>query len=996
MFSASAFEGIAITEATRIVDANEQLARMLGLTSGEMVGREMLDFIAPDSRERAAAMLREGSLPVDEFFLLRKDGTVFPVEAQGRSFLYRGSPVRVTTIRDITVRREHEALLNGQRAVLEMIAKGMPLGETLDTLLRVIETQWPDMLCSILLLDPDGMHLRHAAAPNLPGEYLRAIDGASIGEGAGSCGTAAHRGEQVIVEDIAADPLWADYRGLALPHGLRACWSTPIFDPQHRVLGTFAMYYRTPRRPGAEHVRLVETVTHTAAIAILRHDREQALRLSEEKFSRAFRVSPDSITISRIEDGRFIEANEGFERMSGYSRAEAMGRTAIELGLWQNSGQRAKLLDGLRELGSVRDMDFDFTVKGGAVLACLVSAEKITVNGEECLLATTRDVTERKRAEETLRRTSTQMMELLARVTDGFVALDKEWRYVYVNPNAALMFGRDQASLLGKHIWTEFPEGVGEKFHLAYEEAMRDQQAKSIEAYYPPWKKWYENRIYPSPHGLSIYFRDITESKRAEALLRESELRYQNLLQSVEGIVWEADAATLRFTFASHQAERLLGYPVGQWLDEPSFWSEHLHPEDRAWAVESRKRQMQGEEPHAVEYRMISADGRVVWLRDIVSAIVDDHEPLYLRGLMIDITEQMLANEALRRSEAKFRAVAETATAAIFVYRGDEFAYVNAGAASITGYETGELAATKLSQIVHPDFHELVRGRGDLRVLGEETPSRYELKLVTKSGEERWVDFSTGLMEFDGKTAALGIAFDVTARKLAEEQLQHTTEQLRALSAHLQSVREEEQIRISREIHDQLGQAMTGLRMDVSWITKRLGADQPELVDRVEGMKSLIDETIQMVRRISSELRPGVLDNLGLIPAIDWQVKEFRTRTSIACELHLPDDSPVLSTESATAVFRIFQETLTNVARHSGADRVTVTITVHAGTLILEVADNGKGISPGDIGKSLGLVGMRERAMAVGGSVSVTGEPAKGTTVVLRVPLQRPAASPAK
>jgi signal transduction histidine kinase len=189
---------------------------------------------------------------------------------------------------------------------------------------------------------------------------------------------------------------------------------------------------------------------------------------------------------------------------------------------------------------------------------------------------------------------------------------------------------------------------------------------------------------------------------------------------------------------------------------------------------------------------------------------------------------------------------------------------------------------------------------------------------------------------------------------------------------------------------------MTGLRMDVSWITKRLGADQPELVDRVEGMKSLIDETIQMVRRISSELRPGVLDNLGLIPAIDWQVKEFRTRTSIACELHLPDDSPVLSTESATAVFRIFQETLTNVARHSGADRVTVTITVHAGTLILEVADNGKGISPGDIGKSLGLVGMRERAMAVGGSVSVTGEPAKGTTVVLRVPLQRPAASPAK
>jgi PAS domain S-box-containing protein len=171
------------------------------------------------------------------------------------------------------------ALLKSQNHVLELVARGAPLSETLDVFLRTIEAQSSGMLASILLLDEDGVHMRHVAAPSLPESYIRAIDGEPIGPSAGSCGTAAHRREPVIVADIATDPLWEGYRQVGLSHGLRACWSTPILDGQRRVLGTFAMYFRMPGRPSARHRQLIDVTAYTAAIAIAAHrDRQERAR----------------------------------------------------------------------------------------------------------------------------------------------------------------------------------------------------------------------------------------------------------------------------------------------------------------------------------------------------------------------------------------------------------------------------------------------------------------------------------------------------------------------------------------------------------------------------------------------------------------------------------------------------------------------------------------------------------------------------------------------
>lgn len=249
------------------------------------------------------------------------------------------------------------------------------------------------------------------------------------------------------------------------------------------------------------------------------------------------------------------------------------------------------------------------------------------------------------------------------------------------------------------------------------------------------------------------------------------------------------------------------------------------------------------------------------------------------------------------------------------------------------------------------------------------------------------------------RTAELSRANDVliqeiAERKRAEEQLKNSREHLRNLAAHLQSVREEERTRIAREIHDELGQTLTGLKMDLSWLGSKLSEDGGDvlralLLEKINAMSKLINATIQEVRKIATELRPGVLDDLGLTAAIEWQAQEFQTRTGLQCMVTLPPEDVTLDQERSTAIFRIFQEILTNVARHANATTVNSRLTADAGHLILEVSDNGQGITESEISgsKSLGLLGMRERALLLGGEVHIRGIQGKGTTVMVRLPL---------
>jgi len=244
---------------------------------------------------------------------------------------------------------------------------------------------------------------------------------------------------------------------------------------------------------------------------------------------------------------------------------------------------------------------------------------------------------------------------------------------------------------------------------------------------------------------------------------------------------------------------------------------------------------------------------------------------------------------------------------------------------------------------------------------------------------------------------ALREAEERAQHRRAEEQLRESHEQLRALSVYLQSVREEERTRIAREVHDELGQALTSCKLDLSWIASKLPGDLKPLVDKARALTEHIDSTIQTVRRISSELRPGVLDHLGLVAAIEWQANEFQNRTGIKCDVRSRVPEPLADQELSTTFFRIFQETLTNVIRHAGATHVAVDLKEAEGRITLEVKDNGRGIARNEIfnSRSMGLLGMRERTELLGGVFHIGNVPRqKGTRVRVSIPLKRPTPAP--
>jgi len=280
-------DGLAISELEtgRYLEINEGYCRIFGFAHEEMLGRTSVAiglWTDPQDRPRmVAALKQDGEVRNFEVRMRARDGEIKFILLSAEAIELQGKSCLVSVLHDMTRRKQAEESSQTQRNVLEMIASGQPMTETLDALLRMIEAQFPDLLCSVLLLDADGVRLRHCAAPSLPVEYLKAIDGLAIGPGAGSCGTAAFRREPVHVADLASDPLWAAYQQLASPHGLRSCWSTPIFDAQRKVLGTFAAYRRLPGLPDERHRQSISMVTHTAAICISHHqvaaERERAV-----------------------------------------------------------------------------------------------------------------------------------------------------------------------------------------------------------------------------------------------------------------------------------------------------------------------------------------------------------------------------------------------------------------------------------------------------------------------------------------------------------------------------------------------------------------------------------------------------------------------------------------------------------------------------------------------------------------------------------------------
>lgn len=497
-------------------------------------------------------------------------------------------------------------------------------------------------------------------------------------------------------------------------------------------------------------------------------------------------------------------------------------------------------------------------------------------------------------------------------------------------------------------------------------------------------------------NGVIGYLRNVTERKRLEADRDALARRNENLVRALGQIVYDHDVPRDRIVW-SGEIKKVLGYSAEELGQTMADWLGLVHPDDVA-RVRSQFDIASGGSWFEVECRYRHQRGHYIWTTDR-GVIERDARGQVARvcGILRDITGRKEAEAALHDSEERLRLALEAARMGTFDWDVPVNRLVwSRWHEALWGFHPGEFDGTyeAFASRIHPD--DLPGLEGEVRrCIADRTPFVREFRVVWPDGGVHWI-LGTGEFTFDAAGRAMrmrGTVKEVTRRRLGEEELSRSREQLRALSARLETLREEERTRISREIHDELGQMLTALKMDLRWIENRLDEidDEPRLnpvLDRLVAADELANATVKTVQRIAAELRPGILDKLGLGMTLQYEAAQFEQRFGIPCRVQLTESEPPLAPKVATAFFRIFQEALTNVARHAGATAIEVDFRPGADSCELEIRDNGRGLVGVDLAnlESLGLLGMRERARLLGGEVAFGSRSGGGARVTVSIP----------
>lgn len=482
---------------------------------------------------------------------------------------------------------------------------------------------------------------------------------------------------------------------------------------------------------------------------------------------------------------------------------------------------------------------------------------------------------------------------------------------------------------------------------------------------------------------------DLTQREEAEQALRLSQFSIDH---STIGILWVNWDSHVRY--ANLAAERMLGYSSGALADLPL---QRLDPEmsmDR-WLALWRQARSSDEKLRGYEIDYLQADGGSLPV-EISLSFLRFGLSEYLVVFLTDITERRKAQAALLESEARLKGIAGNVPGLVFRLerqpgeQGVEFAYISEASRELVGYSPEELQPTEkgIRSLVHPDDQGNYRRIQDA-AFNSGSDWHWQGRIVTRAGAVRWADIkATTRILADGVVVWDGIVWDITENKQVELELAASRARLRELAAHLESVREEEKARIAREVHDELGQVLTVLKLETAMCELAFAGQVEGLDSRLQSMKRLIAQLFQLVRDVATALRPPILD-AGIASAIEWQVRRFEVRTQIPCIADVPETVPAISDAKAIGLFRILQEALTNVMRHAEAHSVQVDLTVEGDDLRLSVTDDGKGFAPQqrEPGQSFGLVGMQERVFMLGGHLQIDSQPGEGTTLIVRVPL---------
>ena len=630
----------------------------------------------------------------------------------------------------------------------------------------------------------------------------------------------------------------------------------------------------------------------------------------------------------------------------------------------------------------------------------IVEVSSSAIRSAEGLLkgtvAVIRNITNRKKMEKELQKLtdnlqkevtekSKELTHIFDRVADAFIALDKNWNYTYVNKKAAEMHRMPADTLIGKNIWQTFPDTVDEPFYEDLHKAMATQQPQRAEVFFSKTGQWFEDLIYPSPDGVSVYYRDITERKTAQLNIQKMDEKLNYHISNTPMVVIELDANECVVQWSARAAE-IFGYNASEAIGKTFVDLNLVLAEDLDAVKQSFANLRLEQKNEAISNRNVTRNGDIIYCEWYNSLLRNEQQEII--GIMClgqDITLRKKAQQSLEISENKYRLLFANNPLPMWITERStgNFLDVNAAAEQFFGYDRATFLQMHSSKLLAPASE----------AGNDENHHKNELSgivpHITRAGAEVKMQLLYHEIDYDGKQAQLILATDETEKLAVAENLEKSHAELRDLATHLETVRETERTHMAREIHDELGQQLTGLKMEIAWLNKRISTEDEQIKNKLSDTLKLIDNTVVTVRRIATQLRPSILDDLGLISAMEWQSDEFEKKT----EMHTEFSSNVavlnLNPDIATNVFRIYQESLTNVVRHADASEVKVQLTAKDGLLHLTICDNGIGFDMTGIEdkKTLGLRGIQERVLLLKGSYKMNSAPLKGTQLSIVIPI---------
>ncbi|MEN6467095.1 MAG: PAS domain S-box protein [Syntrophaceae bacterium] len=689
-----------------------------------------------------------------------------------------------------------------------------------------------------------------------------------------------------------------------------------------------------------------------------------------------------------LQDAKFQFVNHHAARYWGYNRDELIGMESMSI---VHPEDRLKVRENaIRMLKGKRTSPYEFrtVAKNGDIRWLTETVTPIHFRGRRAVLGNSMDITQQIKSRNKLAELEALEASILEAIPHAVIGL-RNRRIIFANDGVQAVFGWKARDLIGKSTRVLYPteEGFEEIAKMLYSTLERQ---RTFSAEFTCSRKdgteincmISASRIGESlqDKNIVITYEDITDRQRAEEA-------YKMMADSSQAGVYVVQNDV--FQFVNHNAARYAGYSSQELAGTNSMGL--VHPDDLKMVRKNAMAMLKGKRMAPYEFRIITKDGRIRWIMETVTFIPYRGARAVL-GNSMDITEQFEARNKLAELEELEASILEAIPHAVIGLRDRTIIFANDGVQAVFGWKAEDLIG-RSTRLFYPSDREYDEIAKQLySTLEKQRTFSTEFVCRRKDGSNIEVMINASRIGEKLKERGIVITYqDITERNKAKNELQRSREQLRNLSAHLESAREQERTRIARELHDELGQLLTALNTDVILLNRDIPEEQKSLREKTASLSNLIDMTMKTCKRIYMDLRPGMLDHLGLAVAVSWLSDEFQKRTGIACKVSIDPEDMVVDPDLSTAIFRICQETLTNVQRHAEATRVKIDMKAKDDHIELSVRDNGKGITQEQLTKpnSFGLLGIQERALHWGGEVKITGKEGKGTLIKVRMPLAK-------